>query len=75
MGQRIDWPARWLNLRAAVLTLATGRHHYVATGCIHGNHAHCRSTVSATGGGKNPGTCKFCPATCECGRCNHSRTS
>lgn len=73
--EQIGWSMRWLILRAAVLTLVTGTHHYVSTGCVHGNHEHCRSAINAAGGSKAPGTCKFCPATCGCPGCNHSHTS
>lgn len=54
---------RWL-LR--VVALIGGRHRYLSTGCLHDDHDHCRSTVNATGGGKVPGTCKFCSAVCVC---------
>ena len=52
----IPWRARWLVLRAALLTLVTGRHYYVSTACLHGRGGDCRVV------------CKWCPASCVCGR-------
>lgn len=49
-------------------------HEYMSTSCLHGEHEHCRSSVSATGGAKTPGTCKHCTAVCRCLVCDHGGT-
>jgi hypothetical protein len=67
----LGWRSRWANLRAALVTLVTGRHVYLSTSCLHGEHAHCRSTLSAHGGIKLPGRCKFGPEVCRCPTCRH----
>ncbi len=41
-------------------------HVYLSTGCLHGRHDHCRSSVAIDGGPKEPGQCKFCSARCTC---------
>lgn len=43
-----------------------GTHLYLSTGCLHDQHAHCNSSVNITGGSKEPGVCKWCPAVCVC---------
>ncbi len=43
-----------------------GHRWYFSTSCRHTEHEHCRSTVSAHGGTKKPGTCKWCPTRCLC---------
>lgn len=43
-----------------------GTHRYLSTGCLHGKCNHCRSALNQDGWPKEPGTCKFCPAQCEC---------
>lgn len=65
MTALLPWRARWINLRAAALTFATGHHHYFATGCLHGRCDHCSATVGVTGP-KIRNVCKFCPANCGC---------
>lgn len=62
---------RLVNLQAAILTLATGRHFYISTSCLEGAHDHCRSSVAADGNTKTPGTCKLCSAVCSCPICEH----
>lgn len=44
----------------------TPAHHYLSTGCFHGEHAYCQSSVRADGQPKFPGQCKFCDARCIC---------
>lgn len=41
-------------------------HIYLSTGCLHGRHDHCNSSVNIAGGPKEPGVCKWCPARCIC---------
>jgi len=69
------------NLRArlaAVLQRAAhriaGRHVYLSTGCLHGDHVlpdsrtghqYCQSETGQAGT-KTPGSCKFCAAPCQC---------
>jgi hypothetical protein len=43
---------------------ATG-HHYLSTGCLHGEHGYC-SNVDGIAGLKKPAQCKFCTAPCQC---------
>lgn len=40
-------------------------HHYLSTGCLHGEHAYCQSKTGLSGA-KKPGVCKFCAAPCQC---------
>lgn len=40
-------------------------HHYLSTGCLHGEHGYCKAPTGAVGG-KVPATCKFCHAPCVC---------
>ncbi|MCX5209751.1 hypothetical protein OG689_10695 [Kitasatospora sp. NBC_00240] len=44
---------------------AADPHHYLSTGCLHGDHAYCRSDTGAAGT-KTPAVCKFCAAPCVC---------
>lgn len=48
---------------------ATGRHSYLSTGCLHGEHEYCQSDTGAAGT-KIPAQCKFCKAPCGCA-CHH----
>lgn len=64
--ERLGWGVRLLALRAAVQQLVAGRHKYISTACLHGNHAYCADKVRQDGGEKVPATCKFCPALCRC---------
>lgn len=43
-----------------------GTHLYLSTGCLHGDHEHCRCDTATTGAPKVPGRCKFCAAPCLC---------
>ena len=43
-----------------------GHHHYLSTGCFHGDHAYCQGKTGRAGA-KKPATCKFCDAECVCG--------
>lgn len=61
---KICWGNRLRNLDAAIATLVTGRHHYLSTSCLHGDHGHC-SGETGTAGAKTPRRCKFCPAPCS----------
>lgn len=47
-------------------TRPTPQHVYLSTGCLHGNHPHCRNDHTASGVPKKPHTCKFCDAECIC---------
>lgn len=49
-----------------MLLKVLGHTWYYSTSCLHDQHEHCRSAVSIDGEGKNPGTCKWCPAKCIC---------
>lgn len=40
-------------------------HRYLATACLHGEHAYCNGTVGLAGR-KRPGECKWCAAKCVC---------
>lgn len=60
----ISWRNRWIYLRAAFMTLATGRHHYVSTACLDGVEGYC-AAMTGMQGVKRPRTCKFCDARCE----------
>ena len=64
-----------VELADAVLAVVQdpGRHHYLSTGCLHGDHDHCRCATNTTGQPKIPGVCKFCAAPCEC-RCHRPAT-
>lgn len=44
---------------------APTRHHYLSTGCYHGDHDYCRS-MTGLAGAKRPASCKFCQAPCQC---------
>lgn len=74
----------WLLRQLAFLA---GRHRYLSTACLHGDHEYCVApTVSRDGRWtslgpsysaarnepKNPAECKFCDAPCRC-RCHRVR--
>lgn len=40
-------------------------HHYLSTGCLHGEHAYCQANTGQAGA-KRPAACKFCDAPCIC---------
>lgn len=40
-------------------------HHYLSTGCRHGEHAYCQGNTGYAGP-KKPAVCKFCDAPCIC---------
>lgn len=40
-------------------------HHYLSTGCLHGEHAYCQGKTGQAGV-KVPAKCKFCDARCTC---------
>lgn len=42
-----------------------GIHHYLATSCLHGEHAYCQGETGKVGA-KAPAECKFCQAPCSC---------
>jgi len=62
----IPWRMRRLAVWLALTQLVTGRHAYVATGCLHGDCGHCHSGQRLDGGTKHPARCKWCPARCRC---------
>lgn len=41
------------------------QHDYLSTGCLHGNHGYCQSHTGLSGN-KQPASCKFCHAPCQC---------
>lgn len=45
--------------------MTTTEHSYLSTGCYHGQHDYCRSSIGVVGA-KTPGRCKFCEARCRC---------
>ncbi|MFM9703633.1 hypothetical protein [Streptomyces galilaeus] len=49
---------------APTATEAT-EHHYLSTGCLHGDHGYCQG-MTGIAGSKRPGECKFCRAPCRC---------
>lgn len=55
----------------AVATAVTGRHFYLSTGCLHGDHGYCQAPAGKVGA-KQPARCKTCPARCRC-RCHDRR--
>lgn len=55
----------------ALLTAVTGRHFYLSTGCLHGDHAYC-SARTGKAGAKRPAECKTCSALAPC-RCRCHR--
>ncbi|MFJ1993002.1 hypothetical protein [Streptomyces asiaticus] len=54
---------------AAALTRAAhriaGRHVYLSTGCLHGEHGYCQKHTGLSGA-KTPAVCKFCKSPCVC---------
>jgi hypothetical protein len=62
--ERLGWGVRLQALRAAVQQLVTGRHVYLATGCLHGVEGYCAGTERGDGGTKTPAQCKWCSAGC-----------
>lgn len=48
-----------------VVSPPTFAHHYLSTGCLHGEHVYCASEQGQAGT-KKPATCKFCDARCMC---------
>jgi hypothetical protein len=61
----IRWRIRWLMLWAGVRTLVTGRHCYLSTGCIAGEHDYC-AAMRGPNGEKKPAASKFSNAPCIC---------
>jgi hypothetical protein len=60
--------ARLIGRLAVALTRLAhrrGTHHYLATGCLHGDHGYCQARSGAVGA-KTPSSCKFCGAKCVC---------
>lgn len=47
-----------------------GSHHYLSTGCLHGDHGYCQGKTGKVGA-KKPAACKFCGAACGC-PCHHN---
>lgn len=61
----LSWRVRWLALVAAVRQVFTGRHVYLSTGCMAGEHAYC-AAMRGIQGTKRPGVSKFSGASCIC---------
>ena len=60
----------------------SGQHHYLSTGCLHGDqvlpdgrtgHQYCQSDTGKNGA-KRPAECKFCAAPCQC-PCHQTTTT
>lgn len=68
MQERLTWAMRRMALVAAVRQAVTGRHVYLSTGCLAGEHDYCRS-MTGVGGAKRGGRAKFSDAACIC-RCH-----
>jgi hypothetical protein len=66
----IPWRLRFLALRAAARQAVTGRHVYLSTGCLAGQHDYCRS-MTGMQGQKRPARAKFSDAPCIC-RCHRT---
>jgi hypothetical protein len=63
--------ARFIGRLATALTRLAhklGVHHYLSTGCLHGEHVYCQGKTGQAGV-KVPAKCKFCEARCRC-RCH-----
>lgn len=67
----MTFSARWLAAWWTLAGLVTGRHLYLSTGCLHGDHDYCAGRAG-TAGVKRPAECKFCRAGCRC-RCHRGR--
>jgi hypothetical protein len=65
MEFRLAWRVRLLALRAAIRQAATGRHVYLSTGCLAGEHGYCAS-MTGMQGAKRGGLAKFTNAACVC---------
>lgn len=59
---------RWLALVAAIAQAITGRHVYLSTGCLAGEHGYC-AAMTGVRGEKRGGRSKFTDAPCIC-RCH-----
>ena len=64
-GGRLPVRMRLLGLRAAVVQAVTGRHVYLSTGCLTGNHDYC-AAMTGVQGAKRGGRAKFTDAPCTC---------
>jgi hypothetical protein len=71
MDGRLPWTMRRMALFAAVRQAVTGRHVYLSTGCLAGDHGYCKS-MTGMQGAKRGGRAKFSNAPCIC-RCHHRR--
>ncbi|WP_329143532.1 hypothetical protein OIU91_06180 [Streptomyces sp. NBC_01456] len=54
--------SRWL---VAAAHRIAGRHVYLSTSCLHGEHGYCQAHTGLSGA-KTPAQCKFCGAKCQC---------
>lgn len=61
----LDWRVRLLALWAALRQAVTGRHVYLSTGCLTGEHGYCAS-MTGVQGAKRGGLAKFTNAQCIC---------
>lgn len=69
MNAAVTWRMRLLAAYAGLATLVTGRHVYLSTGCLHGDHGYCQALTGKIGL-KAPASCKTCTVACIC-RCHH----
>lgn len=70
---KISMRVRVLALRAAAQQLVIGRHVYLSTGCMVGEHTYCQS-MTGMQGAKRGGRSKFTNAPCIC-RCHRQDSS
>jgi len=56
----------WQTAAQAAGQATAGVHVYLSTGCLHGDHAYCKS-MTGLNGAKRPASCKKCGAKCICG--------
>lgn len=67
-GPVIHLRTRTASMLLTAAHLVAGKHLYLSTGCLHGDHAYCKAMTGAQGV-KRPGECKHCDARCIC-RCH-----
>lgn len=63
-GNHLTAREQWGDHHPDEIVEQSGAHVYLSTGCLHGDHAYCQSTVGAWH--KQPAQCKFCAAACTC---------
>lgn len=72
-ARRITLRAALLQLWCAIAGVATLRHWYLSTSCLHGDCAYCQTEARRYDGThKTAATCKTCRAPCQ-HRCHRTR--